>query len=118
MLLPMYFLIGMWGGPQREYAAIKFFIYTFAGSGFNADCNFGLYFTCGNTFDMLLLMERAPIALNGMLWWGMSAIKVIWVLLFIGLRSKFQCFLSYMGTLWGMLKPNANSVILAGVLLN
>ena len=28
MLLPMYFLIGMWGGPQREYAAIKFFLYT------------------------------------------------------------------------------------------
>ncbi len=32
MLLPMYFLIGMWGGPRREYAALKFFIYTFAGS--------------------------------------------------------------------------------------
>lgn len=32
MLLPMYFLIGIWGGPRREYAAIKFFIYTFAGS--------------------------------------------------------------------------------------
>ncbi len=32
MLLPMYFLIGLWGGPRREYAAIKFFIYTFFGS--------------------------------------------------------------------------------------
>ena len=32
MLLPMYFLIGIWGGPQREYAAIKFFLYTLAGS--------------------------------------------------------------------------------------
>ncbi len=32
MLLPMYFLIGMWGGPRREYAAIKFFLYTFLGS--------------------------------------------------------------------------------------
>ena len=32
MLLPMYFLIGMWGGPQREYAAIKFFLYTLFGS--------------------------------------------------------------------------------------
>jgi len=31
MLLPMYFLIGVWGGPRREYAAIKFFIYTMAG---------------------------------------------------------------------------------------
>ena len=32
MLLPMYFLIGMWGGPQRHYAAIKFFLYTLFGS--------------------------------------------------------------------------------------
>jgi NADH-quinone oxidoreductase subunit M len=32
MLLPMYFLIGLWGGPRREYASIKFFLYTLAGS--------------------------------------------------------------------------------------
>ncbi|MCA8980097.1 MAG: NADH-quinone oxidoreductase subunit M, partial [Planctomycetes bacterium] len=32
MLLPMYFLIGIWGGPERAYAAIKFFLYTLAGS--------------------------------------------------------------------------------------
>src|SRR5690606_19438251 len=32
MLLPMYFLIGVWGGPRKEYAAIKFFLYTLAGS--------------------------------------------------------------------------------------
>jgi NADH-quinone oxidoreductase subunit M len=34
MLLPMYFLIGVWGGPRREYAAIKFFLYTLFGSVF------------------------------------------------------------------------------------
>ena len=32
MLLPMYFLIGIWGGPRKEYAAIKFFLYTLFGS--------------------------------------------------------------------------------------
>ena len=32
MLLPMYFLIGIWGGPRREYASIKFFLYTLFGS--------------------------------------------------------------------------------------
>ncbi len=32
MLLPMYFLIGIWGGPRKEYAAIKFFLYTLLGS--------------------------------------------------------------------------------------
>nr|MDQ3395896.1 NADH-quinone oxidoreductase subunit M [Bacteroidota bacterium] len=34
MLLPIYFLIGLWGGPRREYASIKFFLYTLAGSVF------------------------------------------------------------------------------------
>ena len=34
MLLPMYFLIGVWGGPRREYAAIKFFLFTLLGSVF------------------------------------------------------------------------------------
>lgn len=34
MLLPMYFLIGLWGGPRRDYASIKFFLYTLAGSIF------------------------------------------------------------------------------------
>lgn len=34
MLLPMYFLIGLWGGPRREYASLKFFLYTLAGSVF------------------------------------------------------------------------------------
>lgn len=45
MLLPMYFLIGVWGGPRREYAAIKFFLYTFFGSAFILIAMFGFYFT-------------------------------------------------------------------------
>src|SRR5436305_1981856 len=45
MLLPMYFLIGIWGGPRREYAAIKFFIYTLFGSVFMLLVMIGLYFT-------------------------------------------------------------------------
>ena len=81
MLLPMYFLIGMWGGPQREYAAIKFFLYTLFGSVLMLIALLALYFACGETFDMQLMMERAPFALDGVVWWGMSAIKVIWVLL-------------------------------------
>lgn len=44
MLLPMYFLIGMWGGPQREYAAIKFFLYTLAGSVLMLIAILALYF--------------------------------------------------------------------------
>ena len=44
MLLPMYFLIGIWGGPRREYAAIKFFLYTLAGSVLMLLCMLALYF--------------------------------------------------------------------------
>lgn len=43
MLLPMYFLIGLWGGPRREYAALKFFIYTFFGSLLILIVMIGLY---------------------------------------------------------------------------
>src|SRR5947209_19880310 len=45
MLLPMYFLIGVWGGPRREYAAIKFFLYTMLGSVFILIALLGFYFT-------------------------------------------------------------------------
>ncbi|ARK09864.1 NADH-quinone oxidoreductase subunit M [Fibrella sp. ES10-3-2-2] len=43
MLLPMYFLIGLWGGPRREYASIKFFLYTLAGSVLILLVMIGLY---------------------------------------------------------------------------
>ncbi len=45
MLLPMYFLIGVWGGPRREYAAIKFFLYTLLGGVFMLVAILMLYFT-------------------------------------------------------------------------
>jgi NADH-quinone oxidoreductase subunit M len=45
MLLPMYFLIGIWGGPRREYAAIKFFLYTMLGSVFILIALLAFYFT-------------------------------------------------------------------------
>ena len=97
MLLPMYFLIGMWGGPQREYAAIKFFLYTLFGSVLMLVGVLGLYFACGNTFNILELTKIAPEALGGVLWWGISGIKVIWVLLFIGFAIKSSSFsISYM----------------------
>jgi NADH-quinone oxidoreductase subunit M len=55
MLLPMYFLIGVWGGPRREYAAIKFFLYTLLGSVFILIALLGFYFTDIRDFD-----PRAP----------------------------------------------------------
>ncbi len=44
MLLPMYFLIGIWGGPRKEYAAIKFFLYTLAGSVLMLLAIIGIYY--------------------------------------------------------------------------
>ncbi len=118
MLLPMYFLIGMWGGPQREYAAIKFFLYTLFGSVLMLIALLALYFACGETFDMQLMMERAPFALDGVVWWGMSAIKVIWVLLFIGFAIKVPVFPFHTWLpLAHVEAPTAISVVLAGILL-
>ena len=118
MLLPMYFLIGMWGGPQREYAAIKFFLYTLFGSVLMLVGVLGLYFACGNTFNILELTKIAPEALGGVLWWGISGIKVIWVLLFIGFAIKVPVFPFHTWLpLAHVEAPTAISVLLAGILL-
>jgi NADH-quinone oxidoreductase subunit M len=58
MLLPMYFLIGIWGGPRREYAAIKFFLYTLLGSVLMLIAVLMLYFTS----DLRLLSAEQLIA--------------------------------------------------------
>ena len=118
MLLPMYFLIGMWGGPQREYAAIKFFLYTLFGSVLMLIGILGLYFSCGKTFNIIELTQVAPEALSGLMWWGMSAIKVIWVLIFIGFAIKVPVFPFHTWLpLAHVEAPTAISVLLAGILL-
>lgn len=118
MLLPMYFLIGMWGGPQREYAAIKFFLYTLAGSVLMFIAILALYFTCGHTFDMTVLMVQANDGLGSMTWWGFNALKVVWILLFIAFAIKVPVFPFHTWLpLAHVEAPTAVSVILAGVLL-
>src|SRR5271169_3477671 len=58
MLLPMYFLIGVWGGPRREYAAIKFFLYTLLGSVFILIAILMLYFNS----DLRLLNDQQLVS--------------------------------------------------------
>jgi NADH-quinone oxidoreductase subunit M len=53
MLVPMFIIIGLWGGPNRVYAAIKFFLYTFIGSVLMLVAFIYLYFQAG-TFDLLM----------------------------------------------------------------
>jgi NADH-quinone oxidoreductase subunit M len=57
MLIPMYLLIGIWGGPNRLYAAIKFFLYTLVGSVLMLVAILAVYFQAGGTFDVLTLMN-------------------------------------------------------------
>ena len=59
MLLPMYFLIGIWGGPRREYAAIKFFIYTLIGSLLILVVMIGLYTSVIDPVATALQLEMA-----------------------------------------------------------
>ena len=118
MLLPMYFLIGMWGGPQREYAAIKFFLYTLVGSVLMLIAIIALYLNCGKTFDIPTLMDVAPKAFDDVMWWGFSGIKVVWILLFIGFAIKVPVFPFHTWLpLAHVEAPTAISVILAGILL-
>jgi NADH-quinone oxidoreductase subunit M len=52
VLVPMYFMVGIWGGPRRQYAALKFFVYTVLGSAFMLLAFLALYFHGGHTFDI------------------------------------------------------------------
>ncbi len=64
MLLPMYFLIGIWGGPRREYAAIKFFLYTLLGSVFILIAMLAFYFTDVRDFVNPNKVREAAIAVG------------------------------------------------------
>lgn len=125
MLLPMYFLIGIWGGPRREYAAIKFFLYTLFGSLLILLAILALYFTSEpHTFDMTVLMSQAnrystqvlPMWPFHDLRWGFQ--HVVWMALFIGFAIKIPAFPFHTWLPDAHVEaPTAISVILAGVLL-
>ena len=74
MLLPMYFLIGIWGGPRREYAAIKFFLYTLLGSVLMLLATTGMSFT-----GKLREGEGMNVELVGLYW---HFVDIVWIVLF------------------------------------
>jgi NADH-quinone oxidoreductase subunit M len=68
MLIPMYFLIGIWGSERRIYAAVKFFLYTFAGSVLMLVAFLVLYRATGSlSFDIEALAQR-PVAADMQMW--------------------------------------------------
>jgi len=118
MLLPMYFLIGIWGGPNKEYAAIKFFLYTLFGSVFMLLVMIALYFAVGsfNMFDMMDFTKYSPDSLlYGM---GNSWRLIAFAALFVGFAIKVPSvpFHTWLPDAH-VEAPTPISVILAGVLL-
>ncbi len=63
MLIPLYLIIGMWGGPNRVYAAIKFFLYTLLGSLLMLVALIYLYFQSGGSFE-ILAWHKVPLAMT------------------------------------------------------
>jgi len=117
MLVPMYFLIGVWGSDRRLYAAIKFFLYTLAGSVVMLLAILALYFYAPvapgatRTFDVPYLLDAAQKfsdPLKVWLFWGFFFAFAIKVPMF-----PFHTWLPDAHTE----APTAGSVILAGVLL-
>src|SRR5580704_9382396 len=111
MLVPMYFLIGVWGGERRLYAAIKFFLYTLAGSVLMLLAILAIYYY-RNTFDVRAILDHPFLAQDGWLqkwlFWGFFFAFAIKVPVF-----PFHTWLPDAHTE----APTAGSVILAGVLL-
>src|SRR5688572_31765305 len=85
-LLPMYFLIGIWGGPRKEYAAIKFFLYTLVGSIGLLIVLIATYLHTGS-FDMIELpgLLREKIGAGAV---GPAAAKAFFLLLMVGFLIK------------------------------
>ena len=125
MLLPMYFLIGIWGGPNREYAAIKFFLYTLFGSVFMLLVMIGLYFsvtdpvTGNHTFSLVAMATQSNYIKDAIL----GPANVFWryvafIVLFIGFAIKVPMFPFHTWLPDAHVEaPTPISVILAGVLL-
>ena len=108
VLIPMYLIIGVWGGPRRVYAAIKFFLFTLAGSVLMLLALLAMWYTAGSTDIPTLLHTRFPAQMQ------------IW--LFLALLASFAVKVP----MWPVHTwlpdahveaPTAGSVILAGVLL-
>ncbi len=116
-LVPMYFLIGVWGGPRKLYAAIKFFLYTLFGSVLMLLGILAFYFanlkmgTGTLTFDLVELYAVGPkIPLSLQIW--------IFLAFFIGFAIKVPMFPFHTWLPDAHVEaPTAGSVILAGILL-
>jgi NADH-quinone oxidoreductase subunit M len=117
MLIPMYFIIGVWGGPRRIYAAVKFFVYTFLGSVLMLLGILALYLYHASvtglyTFDVRVLQAMGQ-------WTDWFDLQYwVWLAFFLGFAIKVPMFPFHTWLPDAHVEaPTAGSVILAGVLL-
>ena len=119
MLVPMYFLIGIWGGPQKLYAAIKLFLYTLAGSVLMLVAIFAIYFLqhkTNNAYDFSLesFQAMAPVIAQQ----TKTFQNLLALAFFLAFAIKVPMFPFHT---WlpdaHVQAPTAGSVILAGILL-
>jgi NADH-quinone oxidoreductase subunit M len=112
VLLPMYFMIGVWGGEQRLYASIKFFLFTLFGSALMILAFLALYFKGGQTFSIPELIQVAQSHI------GHTTSMWIFAGLFMGFAIKVPMFPFHT---WlpdaHTQAPTQGSVILAAILL-
>jgi len=110
MLIPMYLIIGIWGGNRRIYAAYKFFLYTFAGSVLFLVAILYMYLQFGTT-DIPELIKQGPTL-------GLDVQKWLWLAMFASFAVKVPMWPVHT---WlpdaHVQAPTAGSVILAGILL-
>jgi NADH-quinone oxidoreductase subunit M len=116
VLLPMFFMIGVWGGPNREYASIKFFLFTLFGSALMLLGFLALYFKVevpgGSTFDMVALSEAAGAGL------ARGTMHLIFAGLFLGFAIKVPMFPFHTWLPDAHTEaPTVGSVLLAAILL-
>ena len=116
MLIPMYFLIGVWGGPNRIYAAVKFFLFTMFGSVLMLVAILFVYFnitdpaTGKHTFDLVIIMTQINFPLDVQMWlFGAFALA-------FAIKVPMFPFHTWLPDAH-VEAPTAGSVILAGVLL-
>ena len=114
-LVPMYIIVGVWGGPRRIYAAVKFFIYTAVGSLLMLVAIIWIYFhvkeaTGVATADILYITDHLNVPLDAQKW--------LWMAFFLAFAIKVPMFPFHTWLPDAHVEaPTAGSVILAGVLL-
>ncbi len=110
MLVPMYFLIGIWGGERKLYAAIKFFLYTLFGSVMMLVAILVIYFNY-HTFDLMEIMAGGSFLPQTLQSW-------VFLAFFLGFAIKVPMFPFHTWLPDAHVEaPTAGSVLLAGVLL-